>query len=268
MRRFASHTAFVSLAALALGALLLTACGGEESAPEADQPPSPDDFIAAGPHDVAVINVEGMGAIRFQLLPEIAPKTVENFKKLAGEGFYDGTNFHRVIPDFMIQGGDPASKDIDPRNDGHGGPGYTIEDEFSDYPHLRGTVSMANTGTRNSSGSQFFIVHADVAPPRRPVHRLRPRHRGHGGRRRHHRGSQIDTYGRYGPRDRPHPVEPGGHGASNPSRRIEATPAPGLAGFRSAGPARRGRIRASPRLERPSRPASPPPEANFRPVAR
>jgi cyclophilin family peptidyl-prolyl cis-trans isomerase len=206
MRRFASRTAFVSLTALAFGAVLLVACGGDESPEQTEQAPSPESFIADGPHDVAAITVKDLGVIRFELLPEIAPKTVENFKKLAAEHFYDGTHFHRVIPDFMIQGGDPASKDIDPRNDGKGGPGYTIEDEFSDYPHLRGTVSMANTGNPNTSGSQFFIVHGEE------VSHLDGKYSAFG---RVIEGMEvvdaitqveIDKYGRFGPRDRPHPT--------------------------------------------------------------
>ncbi len=103
------------------------------------------------------------GSIEVELFPTDAPKTVENFETLARDGFYDGVVFHRVIPDFMIQGGDPNSKDRNPNGDGHGGPGYQVEDEFSDAPHTRGVVSMANRGRPNSGGSQFFIVHAAVA---------------------------------------------------------------------------------------------------------
>jgi peptidyl-prolyl cis-trans isomerase B (cyclophilin B) len=99
-----------------------------------------------------------MGNIELALYPSLAPKTVENFVKLAREGFYDGTSFHRVIPGFMIQGGDPNSKNQNPSDDGHGGPGYTIDDEFTDAPHERGALSMANVGRPNSGGSQFFIV--------------------------------------------------------------------------------------------------------------
>jgi peptidyl-prolyl cis-trans isomerase B (cyclophilin B) len=117
-------------------------------------PPPP----AEGPRPVAVLTVENFGEIRIELLPEIAPATVENFIKLAEEGYYDGTTFHRVIPDFMIQGGDPNTKNRDPRDDGRGGPGYTIEDEFSKVSHVRGMLSMANTGRPNSGGSQFFIT--------------------------------------------------------------------------------------------------------------
>ena len=96
------------------------------------------------------------GTIELELFPEDAPKTVDNFTKLAGEGFYDGVVFHRVIPDFMIQGGDPTGT-------GSGGPGYTFEDEFNDHPVARGALAMANAGP-NTNGSQFFIVTADACP--------------------------------------------------------------------------------------------------------
>jgi peptidyl-prolyl cis-trans isomerase B (cyclophilin B) len=91
-----------------------------------------------------------------ELYPEDAPKTVENFVKLAGEGFYDGVIFHRVIPDFMIQGGDPTGT-------GRGGPGYSFEDEFNDHKVERGALAMANAGP-NTNGSQFFIVTAQATP--------------------------------------------------------------------------------------------------------
>ncbi|HME73068.1 MAG TPA: peptidylprolyl isomerase [Myxococcota bacterium] len=110
---------------------------------------------------MAVLEVKGFGTIRFELLANKAPKTVENFEKLATSGFYDGTTFHRVIPGFMIQGGDPNSKNRDPRDDGQGGPGYIIDAEFNDTPHVRGVVSMARGDSPNSAGSQFFIVVAD-----------------------------------------------------------------------------------------------------------
>ncbi len=113
--------------------------------------------------EIAVIDVEGFGEIRIEFLPDKAPKTVENFKKLAREGFYDGTTFHRTIPGFMIQGGDPNSKDRDPRNDGTGGPGYTIKAEFNDMSHVPGIVSMARSANPDSAGSQFFIVHGTAS---------------------------------------------------------------------------------------------------------
>jgi len=96
------------------------------------------------------------GPITFELFDADAPKTVENFRKLAGEGFYDGLTFHRVIPDFMIQGGCPLGT-------GTGGPGYTFEDEFNDHKVVRGALAMANAGP-NTNGSQFFIVTTAAAP--------------------------------------------------------------------------------------------------------
>jgi peptidyl-prolyl cis-trans isomerase B (cyclophilin B) len=96
------------------------------------------------------------GTIELELFDEDAPKTVENFKKLAGEGFYDGVIFHRVIEDFMVQGGDPTGT-------GSGGPGYQFEDEFNSQPVARGYLAMANAGP-NTNGSQFFIVTAEACP--------------------------------------------------------------------------------------------------------
>jgi peptidyl-prolyl cis-trans isomerase B (cyclophilin B) len=96
------------------------------------------------------------GPIEFELFEGEAPTTVENFRKLAGDGFYDGVIFHRIIPDFMIQGGDPTGT-------GTGGPGYTFEDEFNAHPVVRGALAMANAGP-NTNGSQFFIVTADACP--------------------------------------------------------------------------------------------------------
>src|SRR5881394_2456434 len=96
------------------------------------------------------------GPIEIELCPDEAPKTVDNFVKLARDGFYDGLIFHRVIPDFMIQGGDPTGT-------GRGGPGYQFEDEINKHPVKRGALAMANSGP-NTNGSQFFIVTADACP--------------------------------------------------------------------------------------------------------
>lgn len=96
------------------------------------------------------------GAVELELFDEDAPKTVANFRKLAEDGFYDGVIFHRVISDFMIQGGDPTGT-------GTGGPGYQFEDEFNSRPVARGALAMANAGP-NTNGSQFFIVTADACP--------------------------------------------------------------------------------------------------------
>jgi cyclophilin family peptidyl-prolyl cis-trans isomerase len=96
------------------------------------------------------------GPIELELHSEDAPKTVENFVKLSRDGFYEGVIFHRVIPDFMIQGGDPTGT-------GTGGPGYEFEDEFNQHPVERGALAMANAGP-NTNGSQFFIVTVEAAP--------------------------------------------------------------------------------------------------------
>ncbi|TML53734.1 MAG: peptidylprolyl isomerase, partial [Actinobacteria bacterium] len=96
------------------------------------------------------------GQIEIELFDEDAPRTVENFLKLARDGFYDDVIFHRVIPDFMIQGGDPTGT-------GTGGPGYTFEDEFNDHKVARGALAMANAGP-NTNGSQFFVVTAEATP--------------------------------------------------------------------------------------------------------
>jgi peptidyl-prolyl cis-trans isomerase B (cyclophilin B) len=104
----------------------------------------------------AVITTK-FGQIVLRFFPEVAPKHADNFIKLAKEKFYDGTTFHRVIPDFMIQGGDPNSKSPDRATHGKGGPGYAIPAEFSDRPHKRGTLSMARGAQPDSAGSQFFI---------------------------------------------------------------------------------------------------------------
>jgi len=114
-------------------------------------------------NETAIINTtEGTMVIEFW--PEVAPKTVENFKALAQKGFYDGTCFHRVIKDFMIQGGDPLTRDPGAENRwGTGGPGYTIKAEFNDRSHVRGVISMARSNNPDSAGSQFFIFHGNPA---------------------------------------------------------------------------------------------------------
>lgn len=101
------------------------------------------------------------GKIVLNLLPDIAPETVRSFIKLAESKFYDGTLFHRVIPGFMIQGGDPNSKTPDKSSWGTGGPGYNLKAEFNPRSHLRGIVSMARATDPDSAGSQFFIVTTD-----------------------------------------------------------------------------------------------------------
>jgi peptidyl-prolyl cis-trans isomerase B (cyclophilin B) len=114
---------------------------------------------AAPVKEVALIKTTA-GEMVIELWPDVAPKTVENFKTLAKKGFYDGTAFHRVIRDFMIQGGDPLTKDASAEDRwGTGGPGYTVKAEFNDKKHVRGVISMARSNDPDSAGSQFFICH-------------------------------------------------------------------------------------------------------------
>ena len=200
-----------SILLLLAGALLFGGCGAEEpppkDAPEGRAAPNEptEARIADGPHDIAVLTIKDLGEIRFELLDEIAPKTVANFTRLAGAGYYDRTQFHRVIPGFMIQGGDPYTKQEDPRRYGQGGPGYTIQDEHSDLPHDRGMVSMAKKRPPNTGGSQFFILLGDA-------HHLDGKHTIFG---RVIAGMEVvdaiaelprDDVGRFGPPNRPHPT--------------------------------------------------------------
>lgn len=135
----------------AMGLMLCVACSGKtEVKPTVEKP------------EVRAVIKTKFGDIEVKFLPEVAPRHVENFIKLAKEGFYNGTLFHRVIPGFMIQGGDPNTKDSLKKDTyGQGGPGYTIEAEFNDTPHKRGIVSMARAQEPDTAGSQFFIVVED-----------------------------------------------------------------------------------------------------------
>jgi peptidyl-prolyl cis-trans isomerase B (cyclophilin B) len=118
--------------------------------------------MSAAPSEVAVIKTS-LGEMVIQFWPDVAPKTVENFKKLARQAFYDGTAFHRIVKGFMIQGGDPLTKDpTAERNWGTGGPGHRVKAEFNDRPHVRGVISMARSQDPDSAGSQFFICLADA----------------------------------------------------------------------------------------------------------
>ena len=117
--------------------------------------------MSTSTNEVALIKTTE-GDMILEFWADVAPGHVENFKKLAKQGFYDGTCFHRVIPNFMIQGGDPLTKDPGAESRwGTGGPGYTIKAEFNDRPHNRGVLSMARSSDPNSAGSQFFICHGD-----------------------------------------------------------------------------------------------------------
>jgi peptidyl-prolyl cis-trans isomerase B (cyclophilin B) len=112
----------------------------------------------AAADEVAVLETS-KGKMVAEFWDKDAPQTVANFKKLARQGYYDGTGFHRIIKGFMIQGGDPKSKNPGASDLGTGGPGYTINDEFNDHAHVKGVLSMANVGQPNSAGSQFFVMH-------------------------------------------------------------------------------------------------------------
>jgi peptidyl-prolyl cis-trans isomerase B (cyclophilin B) len=138
---------------LSLAVALLAAAGSTHAADKSPAAPTAD---AA---DLAAVIKTTDGTMVAEFWPKEAPATVANFIKLAKAGFYNGTAFHRIIPDFMIQGGDPLTKD--PANEdrfGTGGPGYTIKAEFNDHKHVRGVLSMARTSDPDSAGSQFFIM--------------------------------------------------------------------------------------------------------------
>lgn len=144
------------ICALGLFAAALTA-PAEDAKTNAPAPAVP-----AVTNDVAVIKTSE-GTMVLEFYPDLAPNHVANFKKLARSGFYDGTCFHRVIPGFMIQGGDPNTKNETAKDTwGQGGPGYTIKAEFNAKHHARGILSMARTPDPDSAGSQFFICHADA----------------------------------------------------------------------------------------------------------
>jgi cyclophilin family peptidyl-prolyl cis-trans isomerase len=200
-----------TLAAAVAAATFLAglACGWRESG---RGPEVPREIRAAaallreGPHDLAVLEVEGLGEIRIELLPELAPSTVARFQELVSSGFYDGVTFHRVVPGFVIQAGCPLTRNADPRDDGKGGSGTTQVDEFTDLPQVRGVVAMAHKGNPGSADSQFYIVHEDsrfldgdytafgrVVSGMDVVDAITR--------------LEIDTYGRYGPPSRPYPKD-------------------------------------------------------------
>ncbi len=175
------------------------------STPPSSEPATTFEWPARPDHPILRVEIEGAageGTIEIELMPDLAPTTVAQLLEWAESGFYDGTTFHRVIDGFMIQGGDPRSRDRNPRNDGTGGPGFALDDEFSSAPFVRGVVGMGNKGRANSTGSQFFIVQQDqpsLAGRYTAVGRVR-------------RGMELvdaiarvetDKVGRWGPRDRP-----------------------------------------------------------------
>ena len=192
-------------------ALLALACGPSapesEAAPEAVSAESLEgQLLEDGPHPRATLALESLGTIEIELLPEVAAETVEAFAALADSGHYDGTTFHRVIPGFVVQGGDPLTRNSDPRDDGRGGTQQPLPDGYSALPMLRGSVAMANGGRPGTATGQFFIAHEDarqldggytifgrVVAGMEVVDAVTE--------------LEIDTYGRYGPRDRPYPVD-------------------------------------------------------------
>jgi len=147
-----------TIALVALLAALVLPVPGPVAPADAQQPaqpatPAPKEAPKGGKKvkQTAVITMEKGGEINIEFFPDDAPKTVENFVTLAKKGFYDGVTFHRVEPNFVVQGGDP-------KGNGTGGPGYTIKDEFNKQKHVRGVVAMARTQAPNSAGSQFYIT--------------------------------------------------------------------------------------------------------------
>lgn len=157
MNRNQIHWTFFIVVVIAVGAIILvyTKALGDDLAIAGA-------ILPANARNEAVLHTS-FGDVTIELYESEAPLTVRNFRTLANSGFYDNTKFHRVIRDFMIQGGDPKSKDDDWRDDGTGGPGYTFADEINRHKMLRGAVAMANAGP-NTNGSQFFILSAESAP--------------------------------------------------------------------------------------------------------
>ena len=154
-----ARVAIIALVALLVAIVLpvsgpIGPVGAQQPTPPAPkQAPTPKEAPKGGAKvkQTAVITMEKGGEIALEFFPEDAPKTVENFVKLAKKGYYDGVTFHRVEPNFVVQGGDP-------KGDGTGGPGYTIKDEFNKQKHARGVLAMARTQSPNSAGSQFYIT--------------------------------------------------------------------------------------------------------------
>lgn len=162
-RRYHTRRSGSYALACALAVSLAGACDGGETGSSQFETPPVDFAWPEGPRHIAVLTTRDHGEIHIALYPELAPASVAQFERLVSEGFYDGLTFHRVIPGFMIQGGDPLSRDDDPHNDGRGGPpGAPLPDEFGRAPFVRGAVAMANSGRPHSGGSQFFIVNRET----------------------------------------------------------------------------------------------------------
>jgi peptidyl-prolyl cis-trans isomerase B (cyclophilin B) len=156
------------LLALSAGVLMMvgTACkqqtNTEETKPVNTTNTNKTAVTATNANEAAII-MTSAGEMIVEFWPDVAPKTVENFKKLARQGFYDGTAFHRIVKGFMIQGGDPLTKDPAAEDRwGTGGPGYKVKAEFNNRPHVRGVLSMARSADPDSAGSQFFICLGDA----------------------------------------------------------------------------------------------------------
>jgi peptidyl-prolyl cis-trans isomerase B (cyclophilin B) len=155
------HVLFACAVAISLG--LVTNGSAQDKKADTDNKDTKKETKAVSTNEVAVMTTTA-GEMVIEFWPDVAPKTVENFKALANKGFYDGTAFHRIIKGFMIQGGDPLTKDL--KNEarfGTGDPGYKIPAEFNERSHQKGVLSMARSADPNSAGSQFFIVHGDAS---------------------------------------------------------------------------------------------------------
>jgi peptidyl-prolyl cis-trans isomerase B (cyclophilin B) len=155
------HVLFACAVAISLG--LVTSGSAQDKKADTDNKDTKKETKAVSTNEVAVMTTTA-GEMVIEFWPDVAPKTVENFKTLARKGFYDGTAFHRIIKGFMIQGGDPLTKDL--KNEarfGTGDPGYKIPAEFNERSHQKGVLSMARSADPNSAGSQFFIVHGDAS---------------------------------------------------------------------------------------------------------
>jgi cyclophilin family peptidyl-prolyl cis-trans isomerase len=154
------------LLVVAVLALALASCGEREGQGNGAEPGAAGPVVevpaATSPRDAAVLVVDDFGEVRIELLADLAPQSVAHFVSLAERDYYDGTTFHRVVPGFVIQGGDPNTRDRDPRNDGTGGMEERVVDERPDLSLLRGLVGLANRGVPDSGGAQFFVVVADA----------------------------------------------------------------------------------------------------------
>lgn len=157
MQARAIHVTGLSMKPILFCCLLVCSLGLANVRGEDANKPEEKKPMETNQKEVAVLKTSD-GEMVVEFWSDVAPKTVENFKKLAKEGFYDGTAFHRIIKGFMIQGGDPNTKDLNKESSyGTGGPGYKIPAEFNDRPHVRGVLSMARSSDPNSAGSQFFV---------------------------------------------------------------------------------------------------------------